>query len=148
MKRLLDQLIVVIRYEGLLQSDIDEVVGKTKDYFRQEKFNISEGTHKNVDVLINEPVQNDNSLKTNTEVIKKYLFIKDNLQMVFTKNAIEMTVDAGLEYENFQYYKKYATYIIDAINERFSDIIRYERIGVRKINSLFVRDIKKNRKLF
>ena len=143
MKRLLDQLIVIIRYEGLLQSDIDEVVAKTKDYFRQEKFNISEGTHKNVDVLLDKPVQDDNTLKTNTEVIKKYLYIKDNFQMAFTKNAIEMTVDAGLEYKEFEYYKKYATYIINAINERFSNILRYVRIGVRKINSLFVRDINK-----
>ena len=53
-----------------------------------------------------------------------------------------MLVTAGIDYKGFEKYKEYLVYIVNKMEEDFKSIINITRIGVRKINGLFIKDMK------
>lgn len=141
MQRLLEQLIICINFTGMLESDVEEVVKETRTHFIAQGFRIREGFHKNINVEINDPEKIEGSIPSTTDVIKKYVYNFQNIDINFTKTSIDISVMAGVDYQGFEVYKQYISYIINKITSKFADIVTITRVGVRKINSLFLKDI-------
>ncbi len=138
---MLEQLIVCFNYDGLLDSDIEEVIKKTRKYFVEKGFTLNRGIHKNVNVQLQDPGKVVEPLASTVREIEKYVFEKGNIIINITKNSLDLSVSAGLGYDGFDIYKQYIMHIYNDIISLFSDIVSIQRIGVRKINSLFIRDI-------
>lgn len=143
MQQLLDKLIVSIRYEGLLESDIDDIVRTTRDFYIDERFTIREGTHKNIGVKLHDPESIDGRILSETEVVKKYIYTLDNIEIIISKNSFDLVVLAAENYRGFKFYCKYIEYFMQEIENRYNNIVNITRVGVRKINNIYIRDIKK-----
>lgn len=153
MQKLLEQLVICINYSGLLESDVEEIVRDTRGYFLEHGFTIKEGVHKNINVQLNDPEQIKNPIVSNTEVLRKYVYNRGSIDITVTKSAIDIHVAAGREYEGFDIYKEYLTSIVAVLESKFDGIVHISRIGIRKFNSLFIKNIEKieeyfNKKVF
>ena len=142
MQRLLEQLVICINFTGLLEGDVEEIVRETRSSFVQSGFKIGEGTHKNINFELIDPEKVSDNIPSTTEVLKKYVYSCNNIDITFTKNSLDIVVAAGNEYLGFEVYKDYIMIIINQIIEKFQNIVEIVRIGIRKINSLYIKDIE------
>ncbi len=141
MQNLLEQLIVCINYSGLLDSDIEDIVKTTRDFFRREGFSIGEGMHKNVNVQLNDPFALEDEINSSIESMRRFSFELNNVHIGITRESIEMTIAAGIEYQGFEAYNRYISCMISVIYEKYGQIITITRMGIRKINSLFIKNL-------
>lgn len=125
MHRLLEQMIVCVNFQGLLEDDIKNVVKKTRELFVNDGFNIQEEYRPTPD----------------QKVVKLYTYEKENTQIILTKDSLEVVVNAMEKYEGFEVYKKYVTRILDNLNGVAGNMSTIVRIGVRKINMMFLRNV-------
>ncbi len=142
MQKLIEKLIITINYSGIFDSDIEEIVKATRYDFKKEGFFISEGFHKNINGQLNDPEVFEVSASSKNDVIKKYVFEKEGISINITNSSIDIVVDAAIEYKGFEIYKKYVLRIINEMITKFNKLFVIERMGIRKINSLFIRDIQ------
>ena len=143
MQRLLDQLSIEIKYNTLLESDIEGIVRNSRIYFINEGFSVNEKSIKNINVELNDPVLEENAVKSNIEESKGFLFLKNNISITITKKMINILINATQEYEGFDKYKDYMIHLLDNAPVELKDILNIERIEIRKINSLYIYDIEK-----
>ena len=143
MQRLLDQLSIEIKYNTLLESDIEGIVRNSRIYFINEGFSVNEKSIKNINVELNDPVREETALNSNIEESKGYLFLKNNISITITKKMINILINATQEYEGFDKYKDYMIHLLDNAPVELKDILNIERIEIRKINSLYIYDIEK-----
>ena len=148
MQKLLEQLIICVNYAGLLDSDIQEIVKVTREFFVNKGFNVNEGIHKNISVHLNDPKNFEEVVSSNTDVLKKYVFNRKYVDINLTKSSLDICVMASGQYEGAKTYQEYISYIYNEMVERFKGIIAVSRIGIRKINSLFIRNINEIEKYF
>lgn len=148
MQKLIEQLIICVNYVGLLDADIQEIVKVTRDYFVAKDFSINEGFHNNISIHLNDPRHFEETVSSNTDVLKKYVYKRKQVEINLTKSSLDICVMASVEYEGARTYQEYISYIYNELVSRFEGIIAVSRIGVRKINSLFICDIDKIEKYF
>lgn len=141
MQKLLEQLIICVNYAEMLESDIEEIVRETRTFFVEKGFSISTGIHKNINVQLNDPQAYEEVVNSNIDTLKKYVFSKKNVTINVTKVSLDICVIASVEYQGAKIYQEYISYIYNEFTKRFSGIIDISRIGIRKINSLFIRNI-------
>ena len=124
MHRLLEHMIVCVNLQSLLEDDVKKIVKDTRKFFVDEGFKIQEEYRPTPD----------------QKVVKLFTYAKDNVTIIVTKDAIEMSVNAMEKYEGFDTYKTYVTNLLNAIEKDVDDVDSIIRVGVRKINTLFVKD--------
>lgn len=141
MQKLLEQFIICINYSGMLDSDIQEIIKETRSYFVEKGFSISTGIANLNGIELNDPREILGNADLNQNLLTKYVFNRKHVDINLTKISLDISVKARLEYEGSKTYEQYIIYIYHTLIHKFEGIIDVSRIGIRKINSLFIRDI-------
>lgn len=141
----LKQIIFRLDYEGIMEADIEKSVFDLRQKFFDAGFvNMENRTENQVDVQLkmdlNIPDENRFSI-SNTNKSLVYRFSSDNKEVLeLNKSFFTLTVDIDEIYETFDKYIALLAKTVATIKST-SPYFRALRIGLRKINICFLKDL-------
>lgn len=148
MKNILSQLIIDINYNEVLDADIEDIVKSIRDDFRKDGFTITEGNSKsNNCIAIGDPESADIPVQLLEDNVKEFNIFKNNIKISMTRNELKISVQVGT-YEGFDKYKQLIMKVCKSAQEHLKEALVIKRLGVRKINSLYIKDINKIKDYF
>ena len=135
---LVKRLILRLDFKGLIESDIDSIVDIRSDFVK-EGFRLEErvpsGSSLDATERMFEKSENK-SIKS-----KQYVFLKDNCKLIVDKDALILSADIRENYLGADVFLGPFIKIASFLSERYKDIIRFTRIGFRKINYVFISEL-------
>ena len=148
----LSQIIFRIDYEGLLEKDVENCVMQMRDMFYESGLkNMETRTENKVDVQIktdlNIPDENMLSISNNNTSIV-YIFTSDEDEIIeLGKSFFTLTINIGKDYKSFDKYIELLTESVYALKQT-SKYFKALRMGLRKINICFLKNINEISKYF
>ena len=143
----LKQIIIRLDFQGVLQSEMEEVLIKVKPYLKERKFNRYEQKISN-EIDINNSIFQSNSSIQEVRHIILYSFINEDkgYTIDLSTNYICFKVNAA-KYISFEEYSEIFMDIADIYGSAI-DFFTVKRFGLRKINFCFLTKINCINKYF
>ena len=138
----LRQTIIRLDYDMLFDRDIKEYVEKIYPYLIDKEYKMNTNTMSNYNVNVNmDELNNITNVNTNTE---NYFSFKNDIKDItvdITKDVTTLTIEYN-KYEKFEDIAEVfneTVKLLAKIRKGFS----FNRIGLRKVNMFFIKDIEK-----
>lgn len=142
-KNFLKQTIIRFDYDYLFPNQIEEIMEKLDSFFGTQNFTIEKRTKNDFQVNLNIDIEDNNevNINNNQEEYSTFVNNEENVLVEITKNYAAIT-SINYKYVLFDRLNEIITKVVTTIKEVRS-YIEIKSTGLRKINSLLIKDISK-----
>ncbi len=144
---LVKRLIIRFDYDMLMYEDLEKILKVVRTSFVRKGFDLLFQKRKNVEYTID---AKEDSLKSTKSETKVYSFRKDNVVININNDDVDIAVDTSKNFSGSDCYLEYIDKIWEAFKKLNADnvIANIKRLGIRKTNILFLKEMSKLNEYF
>ncbi len=136
-KNFLKQTIIRINYDFLFPKQIQQIMEKLDDYFGKMNYRIEKQTKNDFEINFSE--NNDINFNSEMEEFSKFVNNEENISVEITRSYSAITTIDGT-YVEFDKLQNIIKEVVSKIKE-VREYVEFKSIGLRKINSLLIKDL-------